>query len=1090
MKAVLGDLIGRVSSGISLFVDDLLLYSNTMAEHVKLVDEVLHRFRKFGMVIALDKIQLGMREIVYLGHEITKNGVRIPKDAIADLMRMNVPKNKTELRRLLGCFAWRKIFIRHYSSIAAPLTDLLASKELWVWSDRCQQAFDDLINAVGNSPTLARPDLSRPFLIETDASRTGLGLAIWQKSLEDGEYKLVALNSAKMQKAHACWSVTEIETLAVAHFCNKHRPYLANGQEHVVISDHQATVKLAEHDGHRSLPKTIQRLLIFIQDLNLKYIYRAGSKQVMSDYASRCENTEEVAPTELSDLRSICSIQQQHKNTISDAHTVSNRPSASDLPDVAGLTGVAKPLPSSRPLEEFLAGRSEDEIAILKDLDRRSSIPKNHRKADNYVMASITSIHEWDRSNLIAAPEAADSFLDDQVSIDAEDIPAVGSAGAEKWPPANILPNIAALSRENWRFHMDNELRPMLISSLAQSDASDDEAAQAFVLHQEEYDKIKVLQSNSRVVASIIEAVQNNNPLPKTNHLHWDLLMGKKRIPGVDKLWVDRRKVLWARVQEAPKVFRDKIVLPPEFEKPLMRLAHVGNAKGHRTLSATLNELAGVWFPAMKERVATMVASCNVCGAVQSAHEKVTAASKYPSRTFRTLQMDMAYDILPRTKSFEGPRHVLVVIDKFSRYCWMMPTNDLKASTVLHLLKTHVLSECKPNIVRTIEADRGTHFTAREVVDDLKQFGIHMRFGATGHHEAQGLVENRIRQLRQWIRKLTRLGVANEWHHHLHELVVQMRDQSMQRLGGLSPYAVVRGCNMPRMPLFTMEAPLEELAATPADVVSEFLHRRDAVRASTRIAYSEGLKHLQQSHDALPPPKNHEYRTGDLVFIAADETTHKSNPYWVGPYRVEKFEPPQPNLPKSAAFVWIKLSKGRKPTQRHVTDVRPYLIAGDIVADDKLDLEAFVNKQLEFEAKQNARDMIGRWLLEVRHRWDSYGSSVFKEHCRKQRAALVASKALEELQKQLRNPSKNDIQELTDSDSDDKSSDKEIVSSLHSLQELVDKEYNLTTAASFAQTESTVDQALESLSRVVDEAPIIQQLRAICTLNFVCNKLR
>ena len=159
-----------------------------------------------------------------------------------------------------------------FSSIASPLTDLLSAKE-WYWHDIHDTAYDDLISAIKSHPTLARPDTSRPFLIETDASRTGIGCAIWQKSLEDGKYKLIALNSAKMSKCHQSWGVTEIEMLSAVHWCNKYRCYLANGQEHILLTDHQAVVKLADKDGHGNLPKTIQRMLIFIQDLSLKYIY-------------------------------------------------------------------------------------------------------------------------------------------------------------------------------------------------------------------------------------------------------------------------------------------------------------------------------------------------------------------------------------------------------------------------------------------------------------------------------------------------------------------------------------------------------------------------------------------------------------------------------------------------------------------------------------------------------------------------------------------------------------------------------------------------------------------------------------------------
>ena len=104
--------------------------------------------------------------------------------------------------------------------------------------------------------------------------------------------------------------------------------------------------------------------------------------------------------------------------------------------------------------------------------------------------------------------------------------------------------------------------------------------------------------------------------------------------------------------------------------------------------------------------------------------------------------------------------------------------------------------------MKVIEADHGTHFTGDAVVSELKSLGIAMCFGTTGHHEAQGTCDNRIRQVRDWIRKLHKVGKGAQRDEHLYELVVQMREQCLARLDGLSPYAVVYGREMLKMPIF------------------------------------------------------------------------------------------------------------------------------------------------------------------------------------------------------------------------------------------------------------------------------------------------
>ena len=152
----------------------------------------------------------------------------------------------------------------------------------------------------------------------------------------------------ELRPCHLKWSVTEIEALASVHFANKYRSYLANGKKHLLLTDHIAAVRLAEKDGHANMPHTIQRLLIFIQDLDFEWVYGPGSKQIMSDMASRFNNSNAIAPENM--------LQERSVNFIA---SVGNRsPDALRASDVllgiSQLSGVATPLTGSVKFEHIL----------------------------------------------------------------------------------------------------------------------------------------------------------------------------------------------------------------------------------------------------------------------------------------------------------------------------------------------------------------------------------------------------------------------------------------------------------------------------------------------------------------------------------------------------------------------------------------------------------------------------------------------------------------------------------------------------------------------------------------------------------------
>ncbi|KAL4577127.1 hypothetical protein LXL04_013230 [Taraxacum kok-saghyz] len=154
---------------VVVFFDDILIYSPTWQQHLLDLECVLQILLQNHFVVNKKKCSFGQTAIEYLGHIINGVGVAMDPKKIEAVLDWPIPKNVKGLRGFLGLTGYYRKFIRHYGSIAHPLTDL-TKKDTFGWHSEAQRAFELLKEAMVTAPVLGLPDFQLPFVVECDAS--------------------------------------------------------------------------------------------------------------------------------------------------------------------------------------------------------------------------------------------------------------------------------------------------------------------------------------------------------------------------------------------------------------------------------------------------------------------------------------------------------------------------------------------------------------------------------------------------------------------------------------------------------------------------------------------------------------------------------------------------------------------------------------------------------------------------------------------------------------------------------------------------------------------------------------------------------
>ncbi|GBG70242.1 hypothetical protein CBR_g6370 [Chara braunii] len=273
---------GMINFCLIVYMDDILVYSETYHGHAQYIRWTLGALRDAGFKIALEKSEFFLSEISFLGYVVTRGGLRPDSRKLAVVKEAPVPTSLTQVRAFLGLASYYRHFIKGFAAIARPLTNLLRKDQPLQWDYECGRAFDALKEALVTTPILIRPDPTKQFILITVWQPEAISAILAQKG-NDGREHVIEYTSQTVPDERRNDSTPQGECYAVVWGIQQFHPYLY-GQKFRLVMDHAPLLALKKLTNYTGM---IGRWAVRLQEYDFDIIHRKTERHGNADGLTR-----------------------------------------------------------------------------------------------------------------------------------------------------------------------------------------------------------------------------------------------------------------------------------------------------------------------------------------------------------------------------------------------------------------------------------------------------------------------------------------------------------------------------------------------------------------------------------------------------------------------------------------------------------------------------------------------------------------------------------------------------------------------------------------------------------------------------------
>ena len=878
---------------VVVFVDDITVYNGAEAHttealyrnHLRYLTSFFAKCRAKHLKLNGKKSTIGAPEINYLGHRINAAGIFPAPSKVDAVQSFAQPSNVTQVKQFLGIVNYYRQWIPQCAKLQLPLNMLTRKDVDFHWTEECEHSFQTLKAGLTNDCVRRFPDPNLTYHLETDSSDYAIGAVLSQRGVDQtDDRQVISYYSRCLSGAELNYSAYEKECLAIVAAITYYRPYLATEAKFYVHTDHRS---LATVLSWKNPPRRIARWLATLTEYSFQTIYRPGPQNANADALSRLPSKYVSLPDESLPAQITCrdgNWQTEGKFDRDDAGHLTVKVTALRVADrrAPRVPRRAGPRPEARTVPAV-----EEAAALPPSTPVSDTAAGTGRKVDAdelfnlYGRIFVDAESGW-RYKIadVVFDAVSGTFTGLRIAM-----PPTPFDTPDEWLPLEYFTrNLSALESPVRfehavdTFRIDGEFRAAVETELP-------------TLFQEQilYAAAVVLLPDER------------------NQYHYY------------RQWIDRKAHL----------LHLQLILPSTdtvIKAALLRSAH--DEHGHMGVTKTYRRLRQVVFwRHMRKDIEEYIQSCDICEmkgkATDRAHDPKLILRHPPVyRPFQRVSVDL---IGPLPESYTGHKHVVVMVDHFTKWVITRPICSKEAEQVAEALIQALYMVHGP--AEVLLADNGSEITANQVnAHVFQRLGSHLT-NTTGYHPASnGQVERINRILKEAIAKYTDDKDHRDWDRLL-PLVTHSINTSVSSATGYSPYLLLYGreCRLSMFDLLPNVQDFSRLTTKQRDYLHSLTHRLEVMQsvAAQNIevgkslynkpgVYHRALHLLEEENSPL-------YTNGTKVLIytpaVKEHNVKKLSKFWHGPYIVT-------SCINMTTYV---IDMGGKLQPMHVSRMKPFM---------------------------------------------------------------------------------------------------------------------------------------------------------------------